>query len=68
MSDEGYYILGPDVMEPGDVVVVLYGGKVPFVLRPEGNWWKLLGECYIHGVMAGEALGMGAEEEIFTIC
>lgn len=67
VTERGYYLLGPDVMQQGDVVAVLYGGKVPFVLRPEGGRWKLLGECYMHGMMSGEAFGMGAEEEVFTI-
>lgn len=67
VTRKGYYLLGPDVIEEADVVVVLFGGRVPFLLRPYGNWWKLLGECYVHGVMDGEALGMGAKEEVFTI-
>ena len=68
VTERGYYLLGPDVMQHGDVVVVLYGGRVPYVLRPEqGGRWKLLGECYMHGMMSGEALETGAEEEVFTI-
>ncbi|KIW10039.1 hypothetical protein PV08_11815 [Exophiala spinifera] len=30
----GRYVLGPKVMEKGDIVCVLFGGKMPFVLRP----------------------------------
>jgi len=46
-------------MMSGDVVVVLLGGKVPFVLRQvggegEGGQWRLIGECYVDGVMYGE--------------
>lgn len=46
-------------MMSGDVVVVLFGGKVPFVMRQvngegDGARWKLLGECYVGGVMGGE--------------
>ena len=29
----GYYVMGPDAMEEGDAVVVLHGGRTPFVLR-----------------------------------
>ncbi|KAJ4991156.1 hypothetical protein SVAN01_03284 [Stagonosporopsis vannaccii] len=54
---------------PGDEVWVLAGGKVPFVLRrPEAaslfveeptdviQNLKMVGECYLHGFMDGEAL------------
>lgn len=68
VTEGGYYLLGADVMQQGDVVVVLYGGRTPFMLRPRGDGrWMLLGECYMHGIMDGEALKMGAEEEVFTI-
>lgn len=69
VTGRGYFVMGPDVMEEGDIVAVLYGGRTPFVLRPiaDGNW-SLLGECYVHGMMDGEALKMEhAEEEIFVI-
>jgi hypothetical protein len=61
----GYYVLGPKVMEVGDVVCVLFGGKMPFCLRPQGDNYLLVGECYVHGLMRGEAIDM-LELEIFT--
>ncbi|KAK7229132.1 hypothetical protein V2G26_001302 [Clonostachys chloroleuca] len=67
ISSEGYYVLGSDMMEKGDVIVVLYGGRTPFVLRPQGDTWALLGECYAHGLMNGEAFKLGEKEEVFTI-
>lgn len=33
----GAFGLGPQCMREGDIVVVLYGGDFPFVLRPAGN-------------------------------
>lgn len=50
---------------PGDTVAVLHGGDMPFVLRevPEqlsktniGSGYTVIGECYVHGLMRGEAL------------
>ena len=32
-TTKGYYVMGPGVMEEGDVVCVLLGGKMPFCLR-----------------------------------
>jgi len=62
---DGYMGLGPTSMWPGDLVYVLMGGAVPFVLRPTGVQYsgrsgftqshKLIGDCYVHGVMDGQA-------------
>ncbi|KKP06722.1 hypothetical protein THAR02_01211 [Trichoderma harzianum] len=64
-TESGYYVLGPAVMEKGDVVCVLFGGKLPFCLRPVGERYLLVGECYAHGLMEGEALDMMARGECF---
>ncbi|GJC78263.1 hypothetical protein ColLi_01101 [Colletotrichum liriopes] len=42
---------------PGDIVVILYGCDYPFVLRyNEQRMAKIIGDCYIHGLMNGEGL------------
>jgi hypothetical protein len=68
---KGYFVLGPKVLEAGDVVCILFGGKMPFCLRPWGQHYLLVGECYVHGLMDGEAMGMRARgevvEEVFNI-
>jgi hypothetical protein len=38
-----------------DQIVVLSGGKLPFVLRATGSTFKIIGPCYVHGIMDGEA-------------
>jgi hypothetical protein len=54
--DAGYLGLGPKFLEPGDVIYILHGGSVPYVLRPAGRHrYRLVGECYIEGLMEGEA-------------
>jgi hypothetical protein len=63
-TKKGYYVLGPKVMEEGDVVCVLYGGKMPFVLRPWGRYFLLVGECYVHGLMKGEAIDLLERKEL----
>ena len=57
-TKKGYYVLGPKVIREGDVVCVLFGGKMPFVLRPWGCYFLLVGECYVHGLMKGEAIDL----------
>ena len=70
---QGRYVLGPKAMEKGDVVCVLFGGKMPFVLRPwDDGKFLLVGECYVHGLMQGEAIELlergEIDEETFRIC
>jgi hypothetical protein len=61
ITKKGYLGLVPDYSEKGDIIAVVVGAQTPFVLRPadqaaEGNKYRLVGECYIHGIMDGEAL------------
>ncbi|KAH7133333.1 heterokaryon incompatibility protein-domain-containing protein [Dactylonectria estremocensis] len=70
VTTSGLFFIGPEMMERGDVIVVLYGAKTPIALRrrPEGDGWTLVGECYVHGIMDGEVLEDDElEEEEFTI-
>ncbi|KAI0903915.1 HET-domain-containing protein [Ustulina deusta] len=64
-SQKGYYVLGPGVMAAGDVICILFGGKLPFCLRPCGHRYLLVGECYAHGLMEGEAMRPGGRNELF---
>lgn len=46
----------PNEARVGDVVVILLGGEMPFVLRPVGEEYLLVGSCYVHGAMDGELI------------
>ena len=63
-------LASPDA-RPGDMLVVLFGGHVPFILRPcEGSDSEYInvGEAYVHGCMQGEILSDGHyEAKDFTI-
>jgi hypothetical protein len=74
LTEDGYFGLGPVEMEADDVVCVLYGGKVPFILRAiDGTCdvcdndqlcYRLVGFAYLHGIMDGETVrGIEADEE-----
>ena len=55
----------PDRSSTGDVVCVLPGSKVPFVLRKRpSDAYELIGECYTLGHMCGEAFGLKSTERI----
>lgn len=53
----GYLGIAPGNAEPGDQVVIVRGLGTPYVLRSiEGTKsYVLVGPCYVHGVMYGEA-------------
>jgi hypothetical protein len=55
-------LVPPDTL-PGDVVCLLPGGLIPYLMRPknaqESDVVELVGECYIHGIAAVEG-----EEEL----
>jgi len=40
----------------GDTVAVLVGCSTPMLLRKERDGWQVVGECYLHGCMHGEAI------------
>ena len=46
--------IAPSNAQEGDVVALLFGGKVPILLRAEGNKYRFIGECFLDGVMYGE--------------
>lgn len=49
--------IGPETIERDDMVVILFGGKVPYVIRELGEGkYSFIGECYVPGLMAGEAV------------
>jgi hypothetical protein len=54
--NNGLLGVGPDTTRAGDLVAVFFGGRVPFILRQYNSCYVLLGECYIHGIMDGEAI------------
>ncbi|KAL8743657.1 MAG: hypothetical protein Q9190_004015 [Brigantiaea leucoxantha] len=50
----------------GDEVWILYGCKTPFILRRIERGHLLVGECFVHGIMYGEAIKkeMGIESKV----
>ncbi|PVH83556.1 HET-domain-containing protein [Cadophora sp. DSE1049] len=58
ISKKGYIGLGPVPAKKGDLICVLYGCSVPVILRKVDKHYILVGECYVHGLMDGEALDL----------
>ena len=69
-TKQGYLGIGPASMTTHDIICIFYGGQLLYVLRDTGlGIFECIGECYVHGLMDGEALTEvgGRKEEMFTI-
>jgi hypothetical protein len=59
-TSKKYLGLAPHWLRPGDEVWILERALVPFILRPcDDQQYRTVGEAYVHGIMHGEAFGMG---------
>jgi hypothetical protein len=56
ITQQGYVGWAPRRTRKGDKIFVLLGCRTPVILRPQGDSFRLIGECYIHGVMNGEVI------------
>jgi hypothetical protein len=58
VTSTGWLGLAPYGTREGDVVFVAIGADVPYVLRACEDGYELVGECYVQGIMDGEAMEM----------
>ncbi|KAL4730836.1 hypothetical protein ACLX1H_002878 [Fusarium chlamydosporum] len=56
VTKSGRFGIGPVDMEDDDQLCVLFGAEVPFLLRPKGNDYLVVGECYVDDVMQGNII------------
>ena len=51
-----------------DRICIFYGCKTPFVIHPEGDGrYRLVGPCFVHGMMGGEGMKIRELEERMTL-
>jgi hypothetical protein len=61
VSDREYIGMCAPTTMPGDIVYIVAGGAQPLILRPvptaaRPNTFTFVGQCYVHGIMDGEAV------------
>ncbi|KAH8899124.1 HET-domain-containing protein [Thozetella sp. PMI_491] len=58
ITKSGYMALVGRSSKPGDHVCIFSGAQVPYVLRTaeQSDTYRLIGSCYVQGVMDGEAM------------
>jgi hypothetical protein len=71
-TGDGRFGLGPRAAREGDRLVILSASRMPIILRKSGSEWRVVGPCYVHGIMRGEAVitwrQMAVEPETFLLC
>ena len=67
MTETGLIGMASSKAKPGDVVCVLFGGRVPFSLRKVEDHYNLVGETYVHGFMDGRAVDLANRSELETV-
>ena len=57
LTSRGYFGWVPEESKPDDTICIVFGVRIPLVLREvEGGKHILIGEAYIEGIMGGEAV------------
>jgi hypothetical protein len=63
VTKKGYLTVGARAMQSTDIVCLLYGGELAYVLRSYGQHFQFLGECYIPQLSSGEWLQVPSMEK-----
>lgn len=68
ITNSGFLGVVSVLTRPGDLICVLLGGCVPYILRQRVvNDFALIGDAYVHRLMKGEVFNMTPVVENFTI-
>ncbi|KAF2736267.1 hypothetical protein EJ04DRAFT_490318 [Polyplosphaeria fusca] len=56
VTEKGHLGLSSWHAKPGDIVALIHGAQVPFILRHHRNGkYRIVSEAYVDGIMDGEA-------------
>lgn len=71
-TDKGYLGLMPAATVAGDCIAIVPQCAVPLVLRRENETFRVIGECYVHGLVPGEVLALVKRGDVelagITLC
>jgi hypothetical protein len=62
VTEKFYFGAVPDEAKKGDLIAIFHGHKLPYVIRrvqgpdADPNQFRLVGHCYVHGIMDGELM------------
>ena len=66
-TEKGYIGLASALAESGDRIGVVTGGKLPLILRSVEDKWQFRGDCYVHGIMYGQAYDACSTETVVVV-
>lgn len=55
-TEKSYIGIGPALLKESDIICVMLGCSIPFVLREVDDHYILVGHCFVLGFMDGEAM------------
>jgi len=68
-TQNGYFGLAPEDACANDIVCIIGGAQTPYILREHNGCYQVIGECYVHGLMDGEALELeDFKPEMLPLC
>lgn len=68
VTKKGSLGLSSDQIASGDVIAIIQGSQVPFVLRPHGEGrYQVISEAYVDGIMDGEATSLSECRSIVLV-
>jgi hypothetical protein len=68
LSVQGYVGLAPAHVEKGDLIVIFFGGKFPYIIRRNNDGrFAFIGEAYVHGIMYGEFMETKVQSDEFVL-
>jgi hypothetical protein len=59
--------IGPGPMKEGDLLCLLFGGGVPYILRPKDHRYIFIGDCYVDGLVEEQAMSGIVGVKLFEI-
>ncbi|KAK3632627.1 hypothetical protein LTR56_016235 [Elasticomyces elasticus] len=63
-TESGRFGIGQTGVAPGDLLCILSGGRVVYILRENAGHQRLVGCAYLHGVMDGELSSQLNDEKV----
>ncbi|KAF2114278.1 heterokaryon incompatibility protein-domain-containing protein [Lophiotrema nucula] len=66
-TKHGDFGWGPSGVMEGDVLANINGMGFPLMLRPVSMGYEVIGDCYVHGIMLGEGVGIDEAGDIHLI-
>jgi len=56
VTPHGFTGIGAPNVQKGDKICVLLGCDIPLIIRQVNNHYVVVGDCFVYGIMKGEAM------------